>query len=140
MLRKIGCIAIVALFALVVGNWTSSASAQPYRTGASGELFYNYYVPPQGAGSVGAQLYPSPRPTPPRVGHTFITYQALAPENYLYEHCRRYCRDNGNGSCTKTTICYKCMPDLFHILPGTSWMVPGQFGAPATPYSSCFPH
>ena len=46
-------------------------------------LFYNYYVPPVGCttcgsqGSSGAELYISPRPTPPLVGHTYITYQPL---------------------------------------------------------------
>ncbi len=65
------------------------------------DLFYNYYVPPVGCttcgsqGAVGAELYVSPRPTPPLVGHTYITYQPLMPHEFLYYHHRSYYRDNG---------------------------------------------
>ncbi|HEX7446868.1 MAG TPA: hypothetical protein VF306_04940, partial [Pirellulales bacterium] len=38
-------------------------------TAPAADLFYNYYVP--GYGAPPAQLYPSPRPTPPLVGHTY---------------------------------------------------------------------
>ena len=50
---------------------------------------YGYYVQP-GPGPLGAQLYPCPRPTPPLVGHTYITYQPLAPHEFLYKHYRTY--------------------------------------------------
>ena len=69
-------------------------------------LFYNYYVPPVPCGengAVGAQLYVSPRPTPPLVGHTYITYQPLMPQEFLYPHERTYYRDNGCYSGTTVT-------------------------------------
>ena len=63
---------------------------RPVRHSTPGDLFYNYYVPPVGPGSVGAELYPCPRPTPPLVGHTYITYQPLMPHEFLYKHHRHY--------------------------------------------------
>ena len=50
---------------------------------------YGYYVQP-GPGVLGAQLYVCPRPTPPLVGHTYITYQPLSPHEFMYKHSRVY--------------------------------------------------
>jgi hypothetical protein len=62
------------------------------------DVFYNFYVPPVPAGSapgMGAQLYVSPRPVPPRVGHTWNTYPPFMPHEFLYKHRRRYVRPAG---------------------------------------------
>ena len=62
------------------------------------DVFYNFYVPPVPAGSapgLGAQLYVSPRPVPPRVGHTWHTYPPFMPHEFLYKHRRRYIRPAG---------------------------------------------
>ncbi len=70
---------------------------QPRRYG-SPDLFYNYYT--QGyANQVNAQMYLSPLPIPPNVGHTFYTYQPFYPEEMLYWHKNRFHRyyDNGRG-------------------------------------------
>ncbi|HEV3340860.1 MAG TPA: hypothetical protein VG125_10905 [Pirellulales bacterium] len=69
------------------------------------DLFYNYYV----NGTPPAQLYLSPRPTPPLVGHTYITNQALNPHEFLYHHSRTY---YGYDGCrclpvNRTTVSYK---------------------------------
>lgn len=72
---------------------------------APGPLYYNnYYVAPGPGGQVGAQLYPSPRPTPPIVGGTYITYQALQPHEFLYQHSRTYIRPYPDGTATGTTV------------------------------------
>jgi hypothetical protein len=68
------------------------------------DLFYNYYVPPVGEGSVGAQMYLCPRPTPPLVGHTDITYQPLLPHEFLWHHSRTYVRYHPQGGRTRTTV------------------------------------
>ncbi len=48
-----------------------------------------------------------PRPTPPLVGHTYITYQPLMPHEFLYRHHRCYYRDNGPyAGVTKTWVCW----------------------------------
>ena len=89
--------AIVLVAALFGGSKTARSSGiqkpQPRY-----DLFYNYYVPPVPCscyGAEGAELYVSPRPTPPLVGHTYITYQPLMPHELLYKHHRCYYRDNG---------------------------------------------
>jgi hypothetical protein len=62
------------------------------RAAARNDLFSNYYVGGSYCGDVPAQLYLSPRPTPPLVGHTYITYQPLMPHEFLYPHSRHYYR------------------------------------------------
>jgi hypothetical protein len=64
----------------------------------------NYYVHPGEAGLVGAELYVSPRPTPPLVGHTFITYPPLAPHEFLYRHHRVYHTNNPGSGETRTRV------------------------------------
>ncbi len=71
------------------------------------DLFYNYYVPPAGPFSVGAQLYPSPRPVPPLVGHTYITYEPLMPHEFLYRHSRTYWRYNPGAGWTRARISWR---------------------------------
>lgn len=61
------------------------------RAARAADLFYNHYVPNYHGGPP-AQLYLSPRPTPPLVGHTYITYQPLMPHEFLYRHYRVYYR------------------------------------------------
>lgn len=55
-----------------------------------------------------AALYPSPHPTPPHAGHTYITYPPFAPHQYLYTHGHRYVRcnpgDGSGGGRTTTTV------------------------------------
>lgn len=70
------------------------------------DLFYNYYVPPGTPGGVGAQLYVSPRPVPPLVGHTWITYQPFMPHEYMYGHCRNYYTYNPGAGMSRTCVEY----------------------------------
>jgi hypothetical protein len=78
-----------------------TARAIPIDGGVEGptpDVFYNFYTPPVPAGGypgMGAQLYVSPRPVPPRVGHTWITYPPFMPHEFLYKHRRRYIRPAG---------------------------------------------
>jgi hypothetical protein len=107
-------LALSATAVIVALNWLGarSASAQDYCSrGFSPDLFYNYYVAPVpcgGYGAMGAQLYVSPRPVPPWVGHTYITYQPLLPQEFLYPHSRCYYTSNGPyAPVTKTHITYR---------------------------------
>ncbi len=95
------------LAALAVGLWgfwggCPSACAFDHGNGSVG-LFYNYYAP-VGPSGVPAQLYVSPRPTPPMVGHTYVTYEALAPHEFLYRHHRVYSRYHPGGGATVTKV------------------------------------
>jgi len=75
-------------------------------------LFYNFYVP-NNCGGVPAQLYIAPRPVPPRVGHTYITYQPLMPHEFTYPHHRTYRKyyDCGRGM-TRTSVHWYSAPVL----------------------------
>ena len=62
------------------------------------DLFYNYFT--QGYNNqANAQMYLSPMPIPPNVGHTFYTYQPFYPHHMMYAHKDRYHKyyDNGRG-------------------------------------------
>jgi hypothetical protein len=81
------------------------ALAGGYRTSRGNDLFYNFYVGPAPfAGGVPAGLYPAPLPTPPLVGHTYITYQPLMPHEFLYQHHRHYYRHHRGGGWVTTRV------------------------------------
>lgn len=97
------------------GCRTCSNGDCQYRFYGQPDLFYNYYVPPT-CGGVGAELYLSPRPVPPHVGHTYITYQPLMPHEFMYHHHRTYHRYyNGGQGLTRTHVKYgtTIRPDWF---------------------------
>jgi hypothetical protein len=98
-----------------------------------------YYAPANGGGAAVAALYPSPRPAPPLVGYTYITYQPLAPHEFLYEHCRTYWREDPCAGPTRTTVKYCHRPSLCECLPNLRWAVPGLHTPPATPSTACNP-
>ncbi len=83
-------------------------AAEYCQPGYAPDIARNQYVPgvPCGdAGAIGASLYVSPRPVPPMVGHTFITYEGLMPDQLLYQHQRTYYRPHGPyGGVTQTNI------------------------------------
>ena len=64
----------------------------------------NYYVQPDGYQSVGAQLYLCPRPAPPLVGQSYITYPPLAPHEFLYHHSRVYWTSHADAPPTRTSV------------------------------------
>ncbi len=70
------------------------------------DILYNFYNGPSLAGGVPAQLYISPRPTPPLVGHTYITYPPLMPHEFLYHHHRAYYKYYRNGGYTVARVRY----------------------------------
>ncbi len=98
-------IALVAWSVLLEG--APSARAEGHRQATGGGMFYNFYVPPGACGGVTAQLYPCPRPTPPLVGHTYITYPPLAPHEFLHPHTKAYYRRNPGSGWTRTTVLWR---------------------------------
>jgi hypothetical protein len=99
MLAVVGALLVCGLLFGVVGQ----LQAEVIRHSTAGDLFYNHYVPPVGGG-VGVQLYPCPRPTPPLVGHTYITYQPLMPSEFLYKHKRIYRTVHEDAPPTRTSV------------------------------------
>jgi hypothetical protein len=69
-------------------------------------LFYSFYVGGN-CGSIPAGMYPTPMPTPPLVGHTYFTYPALLPHEYMYAHSRVYhYHYNHNRGLNRTRVIY----------------------------------
>jgi hypothetical protein len=90
-------------------------------------LFANYYS--QGMGNT-AEMYPSPYPTPPVVGHTYYTYEPLKPHEMMYSHRRTYYTPYGAGAfygdaygyggtsgLNKTTVIWQSGSQHFSELP-----------------------
>lgn len=109
MMRSLGrLVAIMTLFTCVAGSLSSACAEDDcrYRGYGQPDLFYNYYVNPN-CGGMGAALYLSPRPVPPHVGHTYITYQPLMPHEFMYHHHRTYHRYYNDGrGLTRTSVRY----------------------------------
>jgi hypothetical protein len=111
MIGRLSSVTIALAALLTAGSLDFCATRQAqaanhYRMGP--ELFYNYYVPPGEYPGVPAQLYLAPRPTPPVVGHTYVTYQPLLPHEFLYPHCRRYWRyDSASNGWTRTQVVWQ---------------------------------
>ena len=93
--RVIHAAAIVAALLLAV----ASAHAQNYGPQGWTSPEPNYYAQPTGADGLTAAMYPCPRPTPPLVGQTLITYPPLAPQNMMYVHW------TGNGALCGGGLC-----------------------------------
>jgi hypothetical protein len=102
--RIFGALMVVVAGGLVIGMASQASAVELARHSAPGDLFYNEYVPPMGPGTVGAKLYPCPRPTPPLVGHTYITYQPLMPQEFLYHHYRHYTTVHDDAPRTRTSV------------------------------------
>lgn len=103
MVQRLSRIATLAAAAVLLAGALGGQAQAQQRTSHTGDLFYNYYTEP-GYGGLSAEMYLSPRPTPPLVGHTYITYQPLLPHEFLYPHRRTYSTANANGGTTKTNV------------------------------------
>lgn len=75
---------------------------------------WGYYV--DGPGAVPAQLYPAPRPTPPVVGRTYVTYPPLAPQEFLYSHRRVYVHRNSDGTRSRARVVWNRWPGMPALL------------------------
>jgi hypothetical protein len=104
MIRSLLFAMMIFITVLVVFSSLPTAVQAVPRESAPGDLFYNFYVPPVGPQSVGAELYPCPRPVPPRVGWTYITYQPLMPHEFMYHHHRSYTNYHSEGAVTRTSV------------------------------------
>ena len=106
MVAKRSGFAMLILAALAAGSFMLAAvpSAWAFEREKGQDLFYNYYVPAGPTGGAPVQMYVAPRPTPPFVGHTYITYQPLMPHEFLHPHSRIYWTYNPGAGSTMTTV------------------------------------
>lgn len=81
-----------------IGDMSAGAAGCIGRGYGNPDLFYNYYTKGN-CNLTNAQMYISPLPVPPNVGHTFFTYQPFYPEEMLYWHKNKFHNvyDNGRG-------------------------------------------
>ncbi|HEY5312797.1 MAG TPA: hypothetical protein VIK18_09765 [Pirellulales bacterium] len=91
----LAALALVVTGAVLDGSAGQAQAQTTCQVGPQFDLFYNYYVGPPGAP---AAMFVSPRPVPTFVGQTYITYQPLMPNEFLYRHQRVYRRYAG-GVC-----------------------------------------
>ncbi|MEX0677746.1 MAG: hypothetical protein WD063_11760 [Pirellulales bacterium] len=96
-----------AMLAAVVLGSLAGVFAGATAEAAHPDIFYNFYNGPTiyGAGQP-AQLYVSPQPTPPLVGHTWITYPPLLPHEFMYHHKRKYWKYYRGGGYTTSCVRY----------------------------------
>ena len=92
---------------VISGDNTIGGAGCRERSYGQPDLFYNYFT--QGyCNRANAQMYLSPQPVPPNVGHTFYTYQPFYPEEYLYWHTNRFHNyyDGGRGTNRTRAVYY----------------------------------
>ena len=121
-------LAAAAMFALA-----GHACAQGYGVPGWASPEPNYYAMPAGSEGLTAALYPSPRPTPPLIGQTYITYEPLAPHEFLYGHYRCYKTTDCNHHVTRTSVMWGHHPTLWPFQPSLTNSVPGLH----TPAAGC---
>jgi hypothetical protein len=90
-------------------GWSASADPEGYPPAPHPfpSHAYNYYYPTPGNDMMPARMYLCPRPIPLYVGYTYITYQGLAPHEFLYQHQRTYYRYHPGSGTTVTWITWR---------------------------------
>jgi hypothetical protein len=123
------CFSLAAAAAVLTTCWINppQAAAKPKDDGR--DLFTNYYAPAGSPAGVTAALYPAPRPTPPLVGHTYVTYPPLLPQEFLYKHWDLYRTKHCDGSVTWTRVSYNHRPFFGEHKPTVMW----GLSTPCTP-------
>ena len=129
-------LSFVATAALAACCQSSTQASDYCGPSSTPDVFYNMFVGPVPCGPygpTGAQLYVSPRPTPPLVGHTFNPYPPLLPHEFLYAHKRTYWRDHGpHGGVTRTDVHYGTWPLKFRKCKDCGYT---PFASPAGEYT-----
>jgi hypothetical protein len=105
--------AALAAIVAVVGLAAATANAQYYGSPGWTSPEPNNYAMPAGQDGLTAAMYPCPRPTPPLIGQTVITYDPLAPQQMMYLHWNGYVTSNGCGGWTTTSVIYGHHAHLF---------------------------
>jgi hypothetical protein len=102
------------------------------------DLFYNYYAQPGPFNGAAAEMYVCPRPVPPFVGHTWVTYQPFMPHEYLYGHTRAYYTHNPGAGWRRTNVrygtcglcCDNCCMSLRFPMSNNIWALHNDFYYP----------
>jgi hypothetical protein len=103
---RFGITRLVLVAAVLGVAWTLAAS-EALAIKPAAPVSANYYV---ADATAPAALYVSPRPVPPMVGHTYITYQPVMPHEYLYTHHRVYVTRHPDAPRTVTCVSWSHRP------------------------------
>ena len=118
-LSNAGIVAIVAVAAWFAIGGDARARLRHARMGQPGTELLCDAGRPRGPDR---RTLPRPRPTPPLIGQVYITYEPLAPQEFLYLHHQRYVTCNGSGTVTRTSVTYghhlSLHPSLTNSEPG----------------------
>jgi hypothetical protein len=121
MAHRIKRAALAAILVAFVSLAATRAQAQNYGPPGWVSPEPNYYAMPTGDEGLTAAMFPCPRPTPPLIGQTYITYQPLAPQQFMYLHHNTYVTSHGTGY-TTTSVTYghhfNFHPSLRNQAPG----------------------
>ena len=104
--QRFRTLAVVAALAAAWGFFGHS----PAQAGHGGVIYggaVGIATPAAVVDAHGISIYPSPRPTPPWVGHTYIPYEPLAPHQFLHRHRDVYRRFHAQGGVTTTRVRYR---------------------------------
>lgn len=102
------------------------------------DLFYNYYAQPGPYNGAAAGMYTCPRPVPPFVGQTWVTYQPWMPHEMMYKHERSYYTYNPGAGWRRTNVRYgtcglrleDCVMDLRFPMSNNIWGLHNDFYYP----------
>jgi hypothetical protein len=121
ILAVLGTATLLAVWGVEIAAAQTPADNMDYGYSTIAGPPTNYYVQPEFP-CVGAQLYLCPRPAPPLVGQTYITYPPLAPHEFLYHHSRVYWTNHADAAPTRTKVhwggAFECrLPARFSLTP-----------------------
>ena len=102
------------------------------------DLFYNYYAQPGPYNGAAAEMYVCPRPVPPNVGHTWVTYQPWMPHELMYRHERSYYTYNPGAGWRRTNVRYgtaglrltENLADIYFPMSTQTWGLHNDFYYP----------
>ncbi|MCI0333406.1 MAG: hypothetical protein L0228_09305 [Planctomycetes bacterium] len=138
------------LFALLVSLVAAEHACAELKAGWDGkrhisyqqqkDLFYNYYAQPGPYNGAAAQMYVCPKPVPPNVGHTWVTYQPFMPHEFLHQHHRTYYTHTPGAGWRRTKVRYgtcglrfdNWMSDMRFPMSNNIWALHNDFYYPGT--------
>src|SRR6478752_6009006 len=102
------------------------------------DLFYNYYAQPGPYNGAAAGMYVCPRPVPPFVGQTWVTYQPWMPHEFMYKHERSYYTYNEGAGWRRTNVRYgtgglhieRCLSEMHFPMSNNIWALHNDYYYP----------
>jgi hypothetical protein len=127
----------LGLLAIGVGmmavSFSSARGDESMAAGPPSPFYYSYAQPGYPGVGVMTPPYPAPRPTPPLVGHTYVTYQPFLPQEYLYDHTKFYFAHQPGAGINETTAHWgtrRLRKPVHGLLIGKNPVLTGKWSGP----------